>query len=167
MATASGVVAPEVGLSDGGRGRREKDGERCPRMPHDRERYGPAALAAAVEPNTFQVYSGPCRQKAERRSGIVGVDLQRLIRRELARVPPGGGTDPPLVVGEDVEAKTCVDPDPDVVEVALAGLCAVDDDDARVRSGAERLRDAASKHRAVRGNDHVCPFVGESTRGDC
>src|SRR5260370_42562781 len=103
MATASAVVAPQVGLSDGRRGRRDKDGERRPRTPRDRERHGPSALASAVEPNPFRVYSGPCCQKTERRSGIVGVDLQRLIRRELARVPPGAGTDPPLVVREDVE----------------------------------------------------------------
>ena len=109
------------------------------------QRNRPPALAAAVETDSVGVYAWPKGQKAESRERIIGIDVQGLHGREISRVRSSRRSDSTLVVSQHSQAQARVHAHPDVVEVPLAALGAMNDDDSRMGAGTNRLRYGAGE----------------------
>ncbi len=90
-------------LPDRHRRRRGEYGERGRGEALDGQRYGPAALAAAVEADAPRVDARPGGQEAGDRGGVVGVNGQAGVARPFARVRARGGAVTTLVVSQDGE----------------------------------------------------------------
>src|SRR5438477_4191115 len=109
------------------------------------QRNRPPALAAAVETDSFGVDAGPKGQKAESRERIIGIDVQGLHGREISRVRSSRRSDSTLVVSQHGQPQARVHAHPEVVEVPLAPLGAMNDDASRMVAGTKRLRDGAGE----------------------